>query len=286
MNTIISAYRNRKACLNTFLRSLYLSGEETKSKYEVVITDLNSTDGSEKIFDLYKDKMNLKVFKVKYSGPFWKTKALNHCASKASGDLITMLDIDSMVLPGFLGHVDDFFRKNKKTKLAHRVRFVNSKMSGRIKKNCNSLTKKELYAMLCKNINRHKLALERYTKKEIKLQDLPSSMRSDPAVYQSKALGNSHFTMPKDDFMKLGGFDERFIGHGLEDLDFNLRAFRYFKKGTLRPNSYFTVYHISHKHEKNWLSEKLRENNRVIYRKNKNKKVICLPIDPEKWGIF
>ena len=128
-NSIIAAYRNRKMCLHVFLRTLFLASEKTSHNHEIIVCDLNSTDGSDSVFHFYEKRMNLKWLKINYNGPFWKTKALNCCVKNSTGDLITMLDIDSVVLPNFLLYIDNFFSDQNmwKYKLAHRVMFLNDK---------------------------------------------------------------------------------------------------------------------------------------------------------------
>lgn len=284
-NSVIIAHRNRVLSIRALLRTLWLSSQEVGNKaYEIIITDLGSNNASIREFETYKPLMNLKLFRMDYKGPFWKTKALNHCVSKASGKYITMIDADSLVQPSFLPSIENFYKKNdKKIKLAHRVRFLTQTATKAVASKARVLDAGIIEKTILNRYDAFSLARERYGDDEIILKDIPQSRRA--FAMRKKALGNSHFTMLKDSYMAIGGYDERFIGHGLEDLDFNLRAWRYLKTGVLRPELRFTVFHISHHNTPGWYKEELRGKNRRIYRKNKKDGVIVIP-KGKNWGKF
>ncbi|MFW6129804.1 MAG: glycosyltransferase family 2 protein [Atribacterota bacterium] len=288
MNSIIVAHRNRKKCLQVFLKSLSLSAKKVKDhSFELVITDLNSRDGSGEVVDKYSD-LPIKFLKVKYNGPFWKTKALNHCVKYSSGDLITMVDVDSVLMPNFLSSIESFFKDetNRHNKLAHRVRFLTPNISKVLMYQTNKLDEHFLKTRILRRLSDYPVARERYTAQErLVTHVLRSRRRINQKWFSEQALGNSHYTMSREDFMTIGGYDENFVGHGLEDLDFNLRAFRYLKRGTLRNLEKYTIFHLSHTHEKNWHNEKLRAKNRIFYRANKTKKVSSIHMRSD-WGEF
>jgi glycosyltransferase involved in cell wall biosynthesis len=284
-NSIICAYRNRKSCLIAFLRSLFLASEQVNHEnIEVVITDLNSTDNSQEIFEQYKDKFNLRILSTNYSGDFWKTKALNHCVKYSNGDFITLLDVDSIANSNLFQSVDSFFLSRKdEVKLCHRVRFITPDISQKIIRLNSNFDKKFIQENLVNRSSLFVVAKERFTEQQKSTSELPINIRNREII--QNALGNSHFTMRKEYYLEIGGNDERFIGRGLEDLDFNLRFFRKFKSGTLKTKPEYSVYHLKHSYVSNWSNEKLIENNRQIYRNNKDQNVIVLPID-ENWGEF
>lgn len=286
MHSIIVAYRNRIKCLPTFLESIFIAKHIANTDVEVVISDLNSKDGSLKFLNKNKDKYNVKVISNKYDGPFWKTKALNNCVLNASFPFITMLDVDSLVPPLFFDGINKYIEKNKnKFKIAHRVRFLDLPTSKVLYENRNNINASMINRLCVKRSSRFRMAIERYTREELKLSNIQNSLTIAECI-RNKALGNSHFTTHKDHYLEIGGYDERFIGHGLEDLDFNLRLFKHLKHGHLKPSENYTVFHVAHNYfETNWYNQKLIENNRQIYRKNKRKNIICIPLKAD-WGKF
>ena len=66
-----------------------------KDTFEIVIADLDKDPAVDLLIRNYRDKLNIKHLKIDYDGVFWKSKALNHCASQTEGRYITMLDIDA-----------------------------------------------------------------------------------------------------------------------------------------------------------------------------------------------
>lgn len=284
-NSIILAYRNRAKCLYPFLKSIDISLNQCKSNVEIIIADLASSDNTKDIISKFKH-LDIKYNYIDYDGIFWKTKALNYCVRKASGELVTMIDVDSILPPMFFYSVNEYVSRHRgKFKLAHRVRFLDKSTSNLIINMQYKLNSSLLNKVLVKRASRFKLALERFTEKEIKYCFLSSSKKY-AEVLSNQALGNSHFTMRKIDYMEIGGYDEGFIGHGLEDLDFNLRAFRYLNHGTIRPSDTYTVYHLWNIYNRDkWDDSKCRENNRKIYRHNKKNNIVKLDKNDE-WGIF
>ena len=280
-NSIITSHRGRKGSVRSFFRSLLLSSKHIdRNSFEVIVADLDTDQEVDRIIDEYKKHLNINHCKINYTGLFWKSKALNHCASKAKGKYITMLDIDAIVTPHFLLEVEKFYKEvsREKVKLAYRVRFLDSVTSKQATKNKFD---EEFVNGLIARQSKFRKAFERYTKNEIKLRKMSSSEKK---WMMDEALGNSHYTMRKEDFMAIGGYDERFIGWACEDLDFNRRAFEYLRHGTLLPTPVMTVFSTHHERT-GWLSRASTLKNERLYAKNKQDKVIQLPID-DTWGKF
>lgn len=288
MNSIIVAHRNRKKCLQVFLKTLLLSAKKVdNSSFEIVITDLNSKDGTEEVVKKYTN-LPIKFLRVKYDGPFWKTKALNHCVKYSTGDLITMVDVDSVFMPNFLSSIEYFFQNevNKHNKLAHRVRFLTPNISKVLISQTDKIDDNFLKTRIIRRRSDYPIARERYTSQERLITNIDRSRRRiNQKWFSQQALGNSHYTMSREDFMAIGGYDENFVGHGLEDLDFNLRAFRHLKRGTIRYLDKYTIFHLSHNHEKDWRNDKLRARNRAFYRANKAKNISSINMKSD-WGKF
>ncbi|MBD3255154.1 MAG: glycosyltransferase [Candidatus Lokiarchaeota archaeon] len=284
-NSVVIPYRNRISCLKVLLRSLYLASKNVdKKSYEIIIVDLGYNRRSKHMYSTYKDRINLRFLHPEYNGPFWKTKTINYGIKRSFGNYITMIDADSLVNCNFLQEIQIFFNINKKkTKLCHRVRFLTPITSRTVVAKSKNLTCKFINTAIANRSSAFSLARERFTGKEKLLKDIPKDIRK--YYFDGRALGNGYFSMPKDVFMDVGGFDERFVGYGLEDLDFNRRVWNYIKSGTLRPDPAHTVFHVYHKREADWHTEKLMENNRKVYRKNKKKGIVCLEKKPE-WGEF
>ena len=285
-NSIIAAYRNRHQNLKVFLESLKIASQYVdKDSFEIVITELAVDPKSKSLIDSYSKYMNIKHFQINYTGIFWKSKALNHSALKATGTYLTMIDIDALVPPQFLIGISEFFSSpdKERTKLCHRVRFLDPKLTKEI---FVGGIKEGRINKLIKNHRKFRFARERYTMKEMVIMRQSQLNRPDrQKMVTTKALGNSHFTMKKETYMAVGGYDETFVGWACEDLDFNLRVYKFLRGGRLREDPKYIVFSLHHERKKDWFIPAQRRTNERIYENNKKQNIIKLPIS-ESWGKF
>lgn len=262
-NSIITTHRNRIGSLRAFLRSIFIASKYSNEKFEIVISDLQKDFESKKIIEEYSDRLLIKhLHHPDYNGVFWKTKCINHAVLNSLGYYITHLDVDAVVTPMFLNFIEEFYEKidNKRAKLAHRVRFLNKQMSDEASK---GLFDENFLNRIIQNYRASKLAKERYT-----LNTVVNTKENVPLEWSNgMALGNSHFTMNKEDFVSMGGMDEDMIGWGSEDTDFNWRSFRFLKGGYINTSPQYNVYDITH--PKDW-------SNKIWYDAGHKKKCIYI----------
>lgn len=280
-NSIITTHGNRLGSMRALLGSLSIAAEEIdKDSFEIVITNLDPDPKADEMICGYRDKLNIKHCKINYQGLFWKTKALNHCILNAEGEYITMVDIDAVVPPLFLKHIQGFYAEpaNRRVKLCHRVRFLDPSHSKHLTK--KRFDKQYLQSLIGKH-KKFRLAFERYTKEEIKTRSIKTHEKK---WMDKQALGNSHYTMRREDILAIGGYDERFIGWSCEDLDFNRRAFAYLGAGHIDPVPIYTIFSVHH-NRAGWMNRKNTIRNENLYRKNKKENIIKLPIN-DTWGKF
>lgn len=277
-NSIISTHRNRPDCLRVFLRSFEIASKNVNpNSYEIIIVDLGSNSACRQIAESFNGKLNFNYYEIDYKDVFWKTKALNFAFSQTSGDYISMIDIDSLVPPLFLKGIEDFFSDTKKsnTRLSHRVKFLTDKITKQVKD--GKFDERFIQENIVSKSGFFGIAKERFG-----IEERDAISEED---YQNNALGNSHFTIKREHYLSIGGYDERFKGRTWEDLDFNLRLFKHLKCGYLRKNPEYCVYHLNHMHEKSWATKEYYNSNSKIYNDNKDNKRISI-IKNEDWGVF
>jgi predicted glycosyltransferase involved in capsule biosynthesis len=277
-HSIITTHRNRPDCLRVFLKSFEIASKHVKSNsYEIIIVDLGSSGASRVIANSFSGKLNFNYYEIPYKDVFWKTKALNFAFTQSVGDYVSMIDIDSLVTPSFLSGVEDFFAgaKNINNRLSHRVKFLNDKLTKQVKDGNfdEQFIKKNIISM-SGFLN---IAKERFT-----LDERDAISEED---YQKNALGNSHFTIKREHYEAIGGYDERFKGRTWEDLDFNSRLFKHLGCATLRKDPEYCIYHMNHMHEKNWATKDYSDINSKIYADNKENKKIAI-VKNQDWGVF
>lgn len=108
--SIIIVNWNGLAQMEKCLASL---AEISYKNYEVIISDNGSTDGSLEYFNKIKNKFP-KFIVVKNGKNLGYAKGNNVGFKKASGELILLLNNDTIVAPGFLTPLVEILLSNKK----------------------------------------------------------------------------------------------------------------------------------------------------------------------------
>lgn len=259
-NTVLLAYRNRKNSLSTFLDSMSLAAEKATQKPTIIVCSLSSDNDSVNLFKEWKSKkaslINAKWIEVDYSGQFNKCKALNTCLKFSTSKFVTMIDVDSIVLPNFLESIENFYKSHDhRIKMCHRVRYF---------QNMSFTTD---HAKVMRHSKRYRMAREWYFYHNAfqKIDDI--SLRQQTGdLFAKNALGNSHFSASREMVVEMGGWNIKFEGWGWEDCEFNGRWWQNFKNGfMITSHNHFIMHRRSH-YEKDWNPKDDEHKNRDLYR--------------------
>ena len=283
-NSIILAYRDRPKSLKAFLRSLELASKHDND-FELIITDLNSNYRSTAIIEKFAKKFTIKHIKIPYDGVFWKTKALNCCALHATGDYITMFDVECILPKNFFGHIRGFFETpgNERKRLSYRVRKLDKTTSKFFMSN-TKFTERDVEKKCTSRGKSFRRFKERAGDENMDAMKMTNADRKS-AIKNERYLGNSHFTMTREQYLELGGYDERFIGYGIEDLDFNRRSLAHIGSSTLSFDLKHSIFHVNNNGLSSWRNTAKRKQNGLLYRVNEKKEVVCISRN-HHWGIF
>lgn len=101
ISVIIPSY-NEAAYIGATLRAL--EAQDYKKRFEIIVVDSKSKDGTAKIARRYADR----VLSVEYRGP---SHARNRGAEIARGEIIAFLDADSIPVPNWLREIEKTMRK-------------------------------------------------------------------------------------------------------------------------------------------------------------------------------
>ena len=173
--------------LNEVCKGLCLQTFKT-SEFEVIICDSNSNDGTKKIVESYKQKINIILIHSKVNAQSIKR---NDGAKLAKGEILIFLDDD--VIPS-TSLLETYFKIHQSSK--NKVLLGLSLFS----------KKKEKQSNFIKYRN--------YRSKRV--LSLSENVPSNNFV-------SMNFSIKKSDFFKIGLFDEEFINYGGEDHDFPCR---------------------------------------------------------------
>ena len=110
VSIIIPTY-NRSALLKQTINS-FLNINYPKNKYEIIISDNNSKDGTKNIVSKYKKKFSsVKYIFIKEQGVHY---ARNYAAKIAKGDILYFTDDDMIATKNILLELINIFKKDKK----------------------------------------------------------------------------------------------------------------------------------------------------------------------------
>lgn len=286
MHTILIPYRDRPEHLSLCLKalssapipaevlkyekeSIYLPG-----KSELILLDQGSTTDTEAIIAPFIEPLNIKYHQINDNGPFHKTKLLNEGLVQATNDIITVLDVDCLVKPEFFQHIQMFWQfhfpapeydvrydlKSYEEALAYienstkpyreaRDKWKNRKLAHRF------ITLDPEASELCKN---HLDIFHSYVACN------PTKWNHAPEDAFGSLTGFSVFTTHIETLQKVGGWDERFIGYGFEDVELNQRLHRAGVETTI--NTASPVFHLWHKqNQSGWNNAEMEKKNRVLF---------------------
>ena len=111
---------NRANCLDNCLNSIVISKKNSNLKFEVCISDNNSSDNIENVINSYKSKLNINFKKNKRNVGLGKN--ILNVVSMAKGEFVWILGNDDLIVPKALKSLEKLFSKKNEVDFY----FVNS----------------------------------------------------------------------------------------------------------------------------------------------------------------
>lgn len=192
--------------------------------YELIITDDGS---SQKVIDFIKDLLPQMKFKVKHVYQqdlgFRKTRALNNAVRETEGEILIFCDQDLIFPENYIKNIRNKIKK--KTFLMSRPFSITEKEKDMILKNL------EGNKNYCKNIEilpQKYIVSVRKTLKKDKIRRILNKFKLNKRGIR---LVGMSYAMYKEDYIVVNGYDEKYMGWGLEDDDFGNRLYNYGVKG-------------------------------------------------------
>ncbi len=209
--TVIVTVYNRPAMLIACLRALALS---TQRVDEVVVSDDGSSEDNVRRMQSAFSDLPFPVRFVRQADEGYRLAAArNNALRLASGDYIISLDCDILLLPdAVMAHV----------KSARRGWFLAANRACVGAAETEEALQQAMHPRLLQVLwedaeRRHLSRVHRQFQRNAWLRRLGLAMRHKP-----KILG-CHFSIFREDIERVNGFDEAYVGWGLEDDDFALR---------------------------------------------------------------
>ncbi len=222
---IITTY-NRPDALELVLESAL---KQSLKDFEIVIADDGSKDETKKVIKKFQEKSNIKIIHSWQEDiGFRAAMARNRAVAKSTGEYLIFIDGDMVLDKDFiLNHLE----------VAKRGVFI---QGSRVLLN-KTLTKEVLktkeisFSLFQKGIKNRKNMIKSKTLSKI-FSKYTTSLRG---------IKTCNFALFREDFFRVNGFDNRFIGWGREDSEF---AVRLLNSGIKRKNIKFLAiaYHLWH----------------------------------------
>lgn len=220
ISVIVPVY-NRLEHLRALCQCLIRQEEQP---YELIISDDGS---SQKVIDYIGDLLSLMNFRVKHIYQkdlgFRKTRALNNAVREAEGDILIFCDQD-LIFPE--SHI-----KNIKKQMRKKYFLMGRPMSvteNEKKIICNLLEEEKSYKKIIEYIpDEYKIANRRLYKKD-KIRRILNCFNLNKRGIR---LVGMSYAMYRSDYIAVNGYDEKYMGWGLEDDDFGNRLYIYGVKG-------------------------------------------------------
>ena len=255
---VIPTYQSKNMIFNTLAAISRLKGIK-KDKYEVVIVDDGSTDGTKEAVKDIKASFDIKYIYLERNADSCRSRARNVGWKCAEGERIIFIDADILVKDDYLSELERYFSVKKdllvvgtRIMIPEAVSVTSVKDGSVFDKFKFSLDNKELIEF------RHDIFNE---------LSYNSSRMDCPFLY----CLSCNLALPKKWLESIGGFDEDLKKWGVEDIEMVYRAYKQGIKIVL--NSKLEVFHQFHGFSGIFVDEDklegVRENTEIFLRKNK-----------------
>lgn len=250
ISLIIPIYK-KKEFIEAVLESI---NYQTYKNFEVIVAEDDNTLG--KFIEDLKQRLNYKIIHVQQEDEgYQRNKALNNGLKVSTGKLIVVIDQDCLIHPKFL---EEYAKNYHKGDMFTGRRF--------------NLGEKYAKIVLNKKIRKFNLLKLLFTDSPIK--------KWPDAIYfpwidlkrNPRCLG-SNFGIKKEILLKINGFDEDYIGYGLEDVDIEKRVIMAGGKLFSMKNKAIQ-YHLYHS-EPQGNTDRYKINLNILENTIKNKGFIC-----------
>ncbi|GGL99554.1 MULTISPECIES: glycosyltransferase family 2 protein [Micromonospora] len=198
--SVVIPYFRQARCLDLTLGALAAQDPDA-GRFEVLVVDDDSRDDVDALVRAYQDRLDLRLIRLPVNRG--RAVARNRGMAEATGDRIVLLDADSLAGPGLIGRHARF----------HRSRPEDVLLGARIEHDWRAVhdpTRPPAPSAYHTDL-RYRWGLD------------PGTFADHPAPW---IFGYSHhMSVPSAQVRAVGGFDERFVRWGHEDVEFAYRLF-------------------------------------------------------------
>ena len=194
--------RNLELCLRQYARQMY-------KEFSVVVADDGSTDGTKQMLEKLGSELPFPLTHIRHRKKgFRKAKIINEAVKACSDEYIFFTDCDCMPSENLLEiHAQ---RRARGTLL----------LGGAVRM---SKERSEKYLRKVRKDPSHSLHLIDKDMRKLRKQVLKAQQRSLKPEMRGPRIFGANFSLYREDFLAVNGFDENFVGWGNEDGDIRER---------------------------------------------------------------
>lgn len=225
ISVIIPTY-NRSRNLRLCLESLTWQDEKA---FEVIVCDDGSSDDTRAVADSFKSRLNLR-YRWQQDQGFRAAEARNLGVAAARGKLLLFLDSDLVVPPDFVRSHAEAHARFGKQKIA-----INSFVWRML-----TTDDADLGLPPAEYIPLHQSDLKADTRIRFNVFE-----RGEP-VEETYFLDSNAFSIKREDYAQIGGFDGSFVGWGHEDTELGYRLSQFgFRLAFIRADAYHLYHYVA-----------------------------------------
>lgn len=185
--SIIIPHRDRQKYAKLVIQQFLFNQKNSNSDIEIIVVDLGSKDD----ISMLSLDSRVKIIKVEYNGTFSRAWACNIGAKLSNYDILWFVDADAVPHPLLLNRVEEYFNiEDERFAINVPVLALNGQATNEV-------------------FQKGELSWQDYLKFKNALTKYSIKRQID---------GTSQIILHKKMFFDLRGYDERFVGHGYEDM--------------------------------------------------------------------
>jgi glycosyltransferase involved in cell wall biosynthesis len=227
---VIPTFQKKLLLYNTLETLNDLEGYD--GRFEAVVVDDGSTDGTEELVKRMEKKFDCKYVYLPRCDESSRSRTRNRGIERSEGEIVIFIDSDMLVRPDYLKEMDRCFKNDMDIVVIGNRVMLSEDVSRK------EILSKKLFGMKKMQLNR----LQKIEMRHLIYNSI--SYNASNQIYPWLQVFSCNMAVPRIHLDKAGYFDEKFKGWGGEDVELGYRLFKNGKRIIINNN--IEAYHQYH----------------------------------------